>query len=168
MPRAHPWRPGPRVGLLELVQRPGVPERFWSLVRKGDGCWVWLGRTKQRDGRAEFVCRGYWSYIAARVAWVLTHGTDPGESFVLHRCDNPACVRPDHLFLGTQTVNMADRQAKGRQPKGEAIPWARLTEADVRVIRTRTEPVATLAERLRVSVRTVRNVIEHRTWRHVA
>ena len=89
-----------------------TPERFWSLVDKGGDCWEWLGRRDEKGyGRVGFNSRP--NVGAHRVSWTLTHG-DPGEQFVLHRCDNPPCVNPDHLFLGTQADNNRDRHAKGR------------------------------------------------------
>lgn len=86
-------------------------ERFWSKVNKTDECWLWTrGRTKQ--GYGTFSLDGK-THNAHRLAWLFTYG-DPGELQVLHRCDNPPCVRPDHLFLGTVADNMKDRDAKGR------------------------------------------------------
>lgn len=98
-------------------------ERFWARVRKSDGCWEWTG-TLSPCGYGRFdiappLADRWHSTGAHRVAWMLTHGPIPeGEGHhgtcVLHRCDNPKCVRPDHLFLGTQSENMADKTQKGR------------------------------------------------------
>jgi HNH endonuclease len=92
---------------------------FWKMVQKSpepDGCWTWAGR-KWRNGygRTEMV-PGEWS--AHRAAWVVSNGTIPEGKHVLHRCDNPPCVRPDHLFVGTAKDNAQDRDAKGRGRKG--------------------------------------------------
>lgn len=90
--------------------------RFWSKVRRGSSCWTWSGRIGDR-GYGQFD-DGDRTLRAHRVAWTLTRGEIPAGMQVLHRCDNPACVRPDHLFLGTHDDNMRDMAAKGRQRGG--------------------------------------------------
>ncbi len=92
-------------------------KRFWSKVDKTSGCWVWTaGRFKptlygafQDEGKAK---------RAHRVSWEMTNGEVPDGLDVLHKCDNPPCVKPDHLFLGTQADNNRDRDSKGRQASG--------------------------------------------------
>ncbi len=102
--------------------RPSVPlvARFWTKVNRGDpaSCWIWQG-THHRNGYGQIAAsrngarkqRWLWAH---RVAWALTHGPIPDGLQVLHRCDVPLCVNPDHLFLGTQLDNIADAMAKGR------------------------------------------------------
>ena len=88
-----------------------VAPRFWSKVLKTDGCWIWIGA--RRNGYGRFGGSPY--RYAHRVAWELAHG--PLESTavkVCHHCDNPLCVRLDHLFIGSQADNVRDRAAKGR------------------------------------------------------
>lgn len=97
-------------------------EEFWAAVERGDGCWNWLRGVKQAD-RPYGVT--YWNgrkVKAHRLAWQFQHGSIPEGMHVLHRCDNPRCVRPDHLFLGTHLDNMRDMRSKGRvKPlRGEA------------------------------------------------
>jgi len=91
-------------------------DRFWSKVAKagaGD-CWPWSASTV-RGGYGKFSIES--RYVQAhRLSWVLAHGQISGALLVLHRCDNPPCVNPSHLFLGTHLDNVIDMYAKGRQP----------------------------------------------------
>lgn len=110
---------GPRSGqalALQLAVQQLVPDasRFWSKVdRRADGCWTW---TSQRDasGYGLFWIGGR-TRRAHRIAFLLGGGTLTEGFCVLHRCDNPPCVRPDHLFLGTQRDNLRDAVRKGRR-----------------------------------------------------
>ncbi len=110
-------------------------DRFWPLVERTPGCWLWTGARYPR-GYGNFNVHGR-GRPAHRVAWELTHGPIPDGRLVCHACDNPGCVRPDHLFLGTQSDNMCDMAAKGRHayPRGEDHPQARLSNADRAEIR---------------------------------
>jgi len=107
----------------------GVEDRFWSKVQKTENCWLWMGaRTKlgygQRGGRK--TGRRY----THRLSWEMRFGPIPEGLCVLHHCDNPPCVNPDHLFLGTKKDNTQDMIAKGRgrgpRFSGETHPGARL------------------------------------------
>jgi len=89
-----------------------VEERFWAKVRKTRGCWYWIGG-RAGKGYGQFMLRSYYQTYAHRVSWLLHYG-DPGDKWVLHKCDNMLCVRPDHLFLGTALDNVHDCIAKGR------------------------------------------------------
>ena len=96
------------------------PEHFWSSVEKSTGCWLWMGcREKKGYGRIMLDGRPERAY---RQAWRLAHGEIPNGLWVLHKCDNPPCVRPDHLYLGTSSDNQRDRAARqpGSWPHGEA------------------------------------------------
>jgi len=90
-----------------------VEERFWEKVDKTDGCWVWKAHLLYNGyGRFSVNLKTEYSH---RVSWFLEHGEWPTGKHVTHTCDNPACVRPDHLVLGTVADNMADRNSKKRQ-----------------------------------------------------
>ena len=97
-------------------------QRFWEKVqKKSGGCWTWLG-AKNNQGYGNFNVGGKFER-AHRIAYCLSIGEVPAGLFVLHHCDNPSCVNPKHLFLGTQKDNMQDCLKKGRFPVGERKKW---------------------------------------------
>jgi hypothetical protein len=104
---------------------------------------------------------------AHRISYSLANGQLSSGLCVLHRCDNPSCVNPDHLFLGTDLENNADCVAKNRQAKGEGIPTSKLSEEDVREIRKKKNSVLHFARRFRVSPVTILKVLNGKTWKHV-
>lgn len=147
-------------------------ERFWSKVQKSDGCWFWLAG-KHRSGYGWFSLRRGRSDFAHRVAYTLTRGEIPSGLCVLHACDVRACVRPDHLFVGTKRDNNMDMTEKGRNGScpGERHPRAKLNVETVRAIRAMrdngTLNNAHMAAKLGVSHQAVSSVVRELTWRGV-
>lgn len=114
-----------------------VVNRFWKQVTKTETCWIWAGhRNSEGYGfvRPDNTTR---QIQAHRLAYALLRGVIPSGMCVCHHCDNPPCVRPDHLFLGTNKDNVRDAVQKGRMAIGEANANATLTLAEVLEIRER-------------------------------
>lgn len=141
--------------------------RFFAQIspEPNTGCWLWLGTFK--DDR--YGC--FRGERAHRAAWELFNAAVPAGLFVLHRCDQPACVNPAHLFLGTHAENMADMTSKGRSGRcaGERHGQARLNDERVRLIRANAAELSQreLAKRHGVSQRAVLKILNRETWRHV-
>ena len=146
-----------------------IERRFFKYVDRSGECWVWTGwRT----------CKGYGSIrlngknaAAHRVSWEIHNGPIPGGLFVLHHCDNPPCVRPEHLFVGTAKDNTHDMIGKSRHAHGERHHARKLNPESVRAIRARYAvggvSMASLAAEYGVWLLSIQNVIHGRTWRHV-
>lgn len=181
---------------VELPNQPGVffargtrpcrgtlEQKFWARVQKSDGCWLWIGsrrdrRPQQNYGR--FLLSGKFVY-AHRWSWELHFGAIPDGLDVLHHCDTPPCIRPDHLFLGDHATNMADKARKGRAPtsahlhsydfqKGANHPDVKLTEDNVREIRRllgQGVPRLQIARAFGVSTGPIGAIARGKTWRHV-
>lgn len=144
-------------------------ERFWAYVEKTDGCWNWIGyRDPNGYGRLSI---NNVPILAHRFSYKLNVREITPQEHLLHRCDNPQCVNPDHLTVGDQAANNKDMFRKGRgRPKaqlGSANGNTILTEAQVREIRASIGASRIVAEKYGVSGRTVREIRTRKAWRHL-
>lgn len=145
---------------------------FWSrIVKQPNGCWEWTGfRLKFGHGYLTYKRK---QVLAHRLAYTLTFGGIPDGLHVCHKCDNPPCCNPSHLFIGTQLDNIADRDAKGRcaHQKGEKNGRSKLTDALVIDIRKKlsdgTETKAAIGREYGVSEVLIGLIARRKVWLHV-
>lgn len=160
-----PWSHRNQYSNSKLV----MEELFWEKVKKGNGdeCWEWLA-CKDPKGYGLIKLNGR-NQFAHRIAWILTYGEIPDGLFALHKCDNPPCVRPDHIFLGTQADNRRDCVEKGRQIHGEMNWNAKLTKDQVMEIRelylTGNYTKSKLGKLFNVSPSSIYLIIAHKNWK---
>jgi len=148
-------------------------DRFWSKVDKSGDCWEWTAY--KNKGGYGCVCVDGKQQKAHRVSYILHHGSIPNGLHVLHRCDNPKCVNPKHLFLGTHADNMADKARKGRAripgKKGTDNGTSKLMDADIiniRAIYKHTRATQSkLADIYSVSQTIISDIVNLKSWRHV-
>ncbi len=144
----------------------GDPEkRFWQRVTKGSSCWLWSGAQSREYGQI----RAYGRKMGAHIfAYELLKGPVPNGKCVCHSCDTPLCVNPDHLWLGTNADNQADKRQKGRSARGEMQRHTgKLTADQVLAIRASDTPRGTLADQYGVSKNTIRRIIIREDWAHI-
>lgn len=143
---------------------------FWKKTQKTDSCWWWKGSLNTWGyGRAAF---GGKNYGAHRVSWMMFRGNIPDGLCVLHKCHHPACVNPDHLYLGTVKTNNDEKEALGRgaHPKGEKHGRSKLDVKSVISIRTlNAQGVSSykLAKRFLVATSTVARIVRRKLWDHI-
>lgn len=147
-----------------------LDERFWSKVNKTESCWLWTG-AKAEYGK-------FWldgkTVSAHRLVYESIHGAVPDGMMVCHHCDNPLCVNPNHLFLGTASDNIEDMIQKGRQgytgQRGVKNPKVKLHPYQVREIRIKArqgQSSSRLAKQYGVNKSTINRIINGDLWSHV-
>lgn len=152
--------------------------RFWSKVDKSGDCWIWTAG-KYRDGYGMFWAFGT-NIAAHRFAYESAHGSIPDGMCVCHSCDRPACVNPNHLWVGTNAENHADKASKGRGGRGirrrktyelgESHPRAKLSDFDVLSMRSQRQTGASigcLAKTFGISRSQVYRIVRREHWGHI-
>lgn len=142
------------------VPKPPV-ERFWRYVEKTDGCWLWAGGLHKKGyGTFHWKQDGTTGHGAHRFSYILHYGPLEPGMYVCHHCDNPRCVRPDHLFAGTNIDNMLDAQRKGRlsgnktgRTRHSRLTWAQVQ--DIAARRRSGETMSAIGDRYGISRSTV-------------
>jgi len=140
-------------------------KRFWSKVDKTGSCWNWTAY-KLKDGYGQFGYNGF-LWRSNRFSYLIHFG-DPGQKLVCHTCDNPSCVKPDHLFLGTIQDNCDDKILKDRDAKGITNGMSKFTEQEVLSIRQEVKNTTqrALAKKYNVHPCTIRYVVKQ-GWKHL-
>lgn len=157
-----------------------IEDRFWKKVNvvKGNECWNWISFCNPKGyGMFRIGGRKGRMWLSHRVAWVLTHGDILDDLQVLHRCDNPPCVNPAHLYLGRNSDNIRDKVDRGRssfsQPKHQNDKhWrAKLTNEQVQYIRSNYKGIKgeqlKFAQQYNVSRATICNILKNKSWKTV-
>jgi hypothetical protein len=156
----------------QINSHPLFVDKGFTLTESG--CMEYRGKRCIARGYKVKVVNGS-RYLVHRLTWEQVNGPIPNNLCVLHKCDNPKCANPDHLFLGTRADNHKDMIRKGRNSgfsitKGEAHPKSKLSESDVLNIRAKHATgysVSQIAKQLNVSWNCINDVLSSRTWNHV-
>lgn len=170
---------------IKLTKEQKIQRRFWTYVNKNgqtmahmeSNCWEWTGGMRSPDGYG-----GYWNgktnVMAPRYSYELANGPITEGNFICHKCDNPYCIRPDHLFEGTSGDNSRDRTQKGRQKggpeRGSRHHSSKLTEQDIIEIRKRWDTTPRinglnkiLSKEYNVSPTTISEIVNRKLWTHI-
>ena len=158
--------PTASVGRFEFVS--GDIERFWNKVNKTGNCWLWKA-SRHGNGYGKFSLQDR-ACMAHRISWFLNQGEIPNGLLVLHKCDVRHCVKPDHLFLGTQKENILDAHRKKRMKnlRGENHPFAKLKNKQAEEIRSLYRTgfrQKEIADRLNLGKHVITSVVNYKTYK---
>lgn len=145
-----------------------LESKFNRSFRVTPSCWIWLGNIDSK-GYARILLNGA-QYRASRFSYNLYIGTVPSRLLVRHRCDNPKCVNPEHLLLGTPQDNSNDMVSRDRQSRGDSHPKSKVNEKDVLEIRQLPKyglPLRTIANMYGITISTAGRIINKKTWAHI-
>lgn len=165
-----------RAGLLPIGTRATgtVEERFFRHISKTEYCWNWQGRLVGKGyGSIGLGGRGAKQKLVHRLSYEIHKGQIPEGMVVMHKCDNPRCVNPDHLEASTQSQNIKDAFSRGRKinlpsgVQGDDHGASKLTSKDVLEIRESTLSMNTIAKLYGVSRSAIERVRYRKTWRHI-
>lgn len=169
---------GHHLRVNKLIHKPKSLEiRFWRKVEKTDGCWLWRGTIA--SGKYGKIGWNRKIYYAHRIAWMLANKQEiPADMVVMHSCDNPQCVNPAHLSLGSSMDNVLDAMVKGRQkpgfttnqPLGERNRTAKATETQVKEIRLladQGQPTKEIASKYGFSYGLVYKIAKRESWKYL-
>jgi HNH endonuclease len=165
-----------RAGLIPVGARARgtVEERFFRHIKKTDSCWIWQGRVKGKGyGSIGLGGAGAKDVLAHRVSYQIHKGGIPDGLIIMHKCDNPRCVNPDHLEAGTQSQNIKDAFARGRKVSkpsglmGESHGASKLNNEIVYSVRSSTLTAKALSILYGVSTSAIERIKNRRTWKHL-
>lgn len=152
-------------------------DKFWSKVDKTDKCWLWIA-FRNPKGYGQFKPPGQNPKLAHRVSWEMVNGKIPPGMFVCHKCDNPPCVNPEHLYIGTPADNTRDMKNRGRQQwfgnydrRGSRNYAAKLTEVDIPIICIMNKKLGLspteISRKFDVNATTIVRILSGAGWAHV-
>jgi len=151
-----------------VSSNPRARPRKIRYIIDSKGCWICISHTKSKHRGNYPVLRRHNRHMRmSRYIFELCNGYIDDKKYVMHSCDNPECINPKHLKLGTAWENTQDMIQKGRKPVGEEVPAAKLSEDEVIKIFNDSRGCTTIAKEYGISKKTVLNIRHGKTWKHL-
>lgn len=139
-----------------------MKNKYERFVVKKEGCWDWKGATQKRYGCFNFLRK---NLSAHRASWILYNGSISADIHVLHKCDNPPCTNPEHLFLGSHRDNMRDMRTKGLHKQYSKITKDQAKE--IKLLLSQGEKMQAISERYGLSLPSLCDIKAGRTWKSI-